>query len=195
MSKKETYYFSHDYNARNDRKIAALVKDFKSSGYGIFWATCEMMHEEGGELEMDDITYAAIAKDLNEEIDFVKMVIEKCIASYKLFIINELRLNSNRVERNLNKRNDISDKRRKAAFAKHVNANAEQLDASAVQNGAKEINKGNKGNKEKRGIRFSADGLKVFFDDESCQDLGLGQQQRFREGNYQPHYIIKGKIE
>lgn len=192
---KDTYYFSHDYNARNDRKIAALVKDYKSSGYGIFWATCEMMHEEGGELEVDDITYAAIAKDLNEEVEYIKEVIEKCISSYKLFIINDLRLNSNRVERNLNKRNDISDKRRKAAFAKHLHANAEQAESNGAQNGAKEINKGNKEKKEKRGVSFSADGSKVFFDDNSFQELGLGQQQRFREGGYQPHYITKGKIE
>jgi hypothetical protein len=35
----------------------------------------------------------------------------------------------------------------------------------------------------------------VFFDDESSQDLGQYQQQRFREGGYQPHWITKGKIE
>lgn len=195
MSKKETYYFSHDYNARNDRKIAALVKDYKSSGYGIFWATCEMMHEEGGELEMDDITYSAIAKDLNEKTEYVKIVIEKCINSYKLFIVNDLKLNSSRVERNLNKRNDISDKRRKAAFAKHLHASAEQMDTNAMQNDAKEIKEINKRNKEKRGVRFSADGLTVFFEDNSFQELGLGQRQRYKEGDYQPHYIIKGKIE
>lgn len=195
MSKKETYYFSHDYNARNDRKIAALVKDYKSSGYGIFWATCEMMHEEGGELEMDDITYSAISKDLNEKVEYVKIVIEKCITSYKLFRINDLKLNSSRVERNLNKRNDISDKRRKAAFAKHLHANADQMEEHAEQNDAKEIKEINKRNKEKRGVRFSADGLRVYFEDDSSQELGQGQQQRYKEGNYQPHYIIKDKIE
>lgn len=191
---KDKLYFSHDYNARNDRKVAALVRDYKSSGYGIFWATCEMMHEEGGDLEVDDLTYSALAKDLNEDFELIKNVIENCINKYKLFKLNELRLISERVGRNLDKRNDISEKRRKAAFAKHMHANADQTDADAVQNGAKkEIKKEIK--KENKGVGFSADGLRVFFDDNSSQELGLGQQQRFREGGYQPHYITKGKIE
>lgn len=111
---KDTYYFSHDYNARNDRKIASLVRDYKSSGYGIFWATCEMMHEEGGELEFDEMTFGCIAKDLNELPEFIKEVLEKCVF-YKLFTQkNEAErstassttkqtvlLRSNRIDRNL----------------------------------------------------------------------------------------------
>lgn len=103
---KETYFFSHDYNARNDRKIAALVKDYKSAGYGIFWATCEMMHEEGGTLEFDDMTLGAIAKDLNEEPGLISIVLEKCISVYKLFVKQEDLLQSSRVHRNLDMKNE-----------------------------------------------------------------------------------------
>lgn len=202
---KDTYYFSHDYNARNDRKIAALVKDYKASGYGVFWATCEMMHEEGGELEVDDITYSAIAKDLNEEVEYVKTVIEKCITSYKLFKMNNLRLNSGRVERNLNKRNDISEKRRKAAIAKHMHANAEQVDANAMQNGAKKGKKGNKINKENNGNSFfspvgdeiqkanSIDKATFMakFSDGSSQLLGPDQIEMFNRGQLSPQSVIK----
>lgn len=111
---KESYYFPHDYNARNDRKIAALVKDYKAAGYGIFWCTCEMMHEEDGSLEMDDLTFSAIAGDMNEDVSLVKEIIGKCIYNYKLFIKNEavleaneaeIKLLSNRVIRNFNGRN------------------------------------------------------------------------------------------
>lgn len=103
---KDTYYFSHDYNARNDKKISALVREFKSSGYGIFWATCEMMHEEGGTLEFDDLTIDAIAKDINEESEFVKTVLDKCIEKYKLFIKDDILLQSSRVHRNLESKNE-----------------------------------------------------------------------------------------
>jgi hypothetical protein len=192
---KDSYYFVHDYNARNDRKIAALVKEYKSSGYGIFWATCEMMHEEGGELEMDEITYSAIAKDLNEDLKKVKDVIEKCISVFKLFKINDLKLNSDRVNRNLDKRTDISNKRRKAAFAKHLHANGEQMDAIAVQNDAKERKEKKERKKEERGVRFSPDNSEVFFEDGSKQYLGHSQSLRIKEGNYEPHFVKKGIIE
>lgn len=109
---KDTYYFSHDYNARNDRKITALVKDYKSSGYGIFWAVCEMMHEEGGYLEFDELTIGAISKDLNEDYDLVHEVLDKCVTKYKLLSKqNEAEnftsmLRSSRIERNLEGKNE-----------------------------------------------------------------------------------------
>ena len=42
---KETYYFSHDCNARNDEKILMLRAEHGWEGYGIFWALIEMMFE------------------------------------------------------------------------------------------------------------------------------------------------------
>lgn len=94
-------YFSHDHNARNDRKVIALVNKYKSSGYGIFWATNEMMHEEGGELEMDAITYDALAKHLNEDINHIRLVINDCVEKFLLYVKIDNKLTSNRVIRNL----------------------------------------------------------------------------------------------
>lgn len=42
---KETYYFSHDYNARNDEKILELRAQFGAEGYGIFWMIIESLAE------------------------------------------------------------------------------------------------------------------------------------------------------
>ena len=190
---KEALYFSHDYNARHDKKIGALVKDFKAAGYGVFWATCEMMHEEGGDLELDDVTYAAIAKDLNEKSEFIKKIIVNCINTYRLFFMIDCKMKSGRVEKNIIKRKSISKVRSDAAFAKHLQANGEQLDTFALQNGAKKERK--KERKENRGVSFSEDGSAVVFDDGSSQALGQGQRLRFKEGGYQPHYIKKGEIE
>ena len=42
---KDAYYFSHDYNARNDEKILELRAQFGAEGYGIFWMLVETMAE------------------------------------------------------------------------------------------------------------------------------------------------------
>lgn len=139
-------YFSHDYNARHDKKIAALVGKYKGTGYGIFWATCEMMHEEGGELELDDLTYSAISKNINEDENLLKNVIEDCIEKFKLFFFLDGKITSNRVKKNLNKRLNISVIRSKAGKA---GANAKQTKANAMQSQAKNALKESK-EKEKK---------------------------------------------
>jgi hypothetical protein len=181
---KDAYYFPHDYNARNDRKIAALVKKHKAAGYGVFWITCEMMHEEDGSIEFDEITFGAIAKDSNEDLGLVKTIITDCIREFKLFKMDDDIVISGRVSRNLEKRQEVSKSR----------AIAGQKGAIAQQNKAKE-RKEIKEKKEIRGIDFSPDLLEVIFPDGSRQELGQAQQRRLKEGNYEPHYIKKGEIE
>jgi hypothetical protein len=120
---KDTYYFSHDYNARNDRKIAALVKDHKSSGYGVYWATCEMMHEESGSIEFDELTINSLAKDMNEEAEFISKILNDCVEKYRLFTKqtkqNEAEnfaslLQSNRIIRNLDSKKEKKEIKAKA---------------------------------------------------------------------------------
>jgi hypothetical protein len=135
---KDALFFSHDLNARNDKKIAALVREFKSSGYGIYWCTVEMMHEEGGVIELDELTFGAIAHDLNEDIELVKNVILRCV-DFKLFVksnVNEL--TAIRVMNNLVHRDNISKSRSKAgqkgAIAKQEQANAKQMPSKCEAN-------------------------------------------------------------
>lgn len=176
---KDTYYFSHDYNARNDKKISALVCEFKAAGYGIFWATCEMMHEEGGKLEFDELTIKAIAKDINEESEFVKTVIEKCIEKFKLFTKQGILLQSNRVARNLESKNEKKYKKAEAGrlggiksgeSRRNVN-NSEAKRSNASSNEPNKIKvKESKGKeikgKEKKGIEIitNADGKEKNYD-------------------------------
>jgi len=42
---KDTYYFSHDYHARNDEKILELRVKYGAEGYGLFWMLVETMAE------------------------------------------------------------------------------------------------------------------------------------------------------
>lgn len=184
---KDSYYFKHDYNARNDRKIAALVKKHKSSGYGVFWITCEMMHEEDGAVEFDDITFGAIAKDSNEDVDFVKTIISDCITEFNLFKREEDILISGRVSRNLEHRKDVSKCR---ANAGKRGANAKQKQAEERR--GEEIR--GKERKEK-GIEFVENNTAVRFNDGTIQKLGECQLLEIRRNNLNPFSVEKGKIE
>src|ERR1700677_178723 len=44
---KDSYWFKHDNNARNDEKILELRSKFGAEGYGIFWMIVETMAEDG----------------------------------------------------------------------------------------------------------------------------------------------------
>lgn len=178
---KDSYYFPHDHNARNDRKIAALIKRHKSAGYGVFWIICEMMHEEDGSIEFDEITFGAIAKDSNEDSEFIKTVINDCITDFKLFSMEQDIVISGRVSRNLEKRQEISKSR---SIAGKRGAIAKQTDAKKE----KEIKERNKG------IFFSESGDEVTFQDGSSQKLGISQKVRFLNKDIKPEEIIKGQI-
>ena len=40
---KKMYYFQHDYNARNDPKLQALIVEMGVAGIGIYWCLVEML--------------------------------------------------------------------------------------------------------------------------------------------------------
>ena len=45
-TKKETCYFSHDANAKDDFKIMLLIEELGLEGYGIFWVLIETLREQ-----------------------------------------------------------------------------------------------------------------------------------------------------
>lgn len=193
---KDSLYFSHDYNARNDRKIAALVKKHKSAGYGIFWITCEMMHEEGGHIEYDDITFGAIAKDANEDVNLVKNVINDCISEFRLLVKENDIVVSGRVSRNLEWKQTLSKIRSNANKSRtNVNKSSTNEEQMFNNSGLKKERKKERKEGDFLGVKFSEDGEIVFFADGSSQELGQRQLQRMKDSNYQPHYIKKGEIE
>ena len=48
---KNSYYFDHDYNARNDAKILELRAEHGWAGYGIYFALIECLCESQGEIK------------------------------------------------------------------------------------------------------------------------------------------------
>ena len=111
---KETFYFSHDYNARNDIKIQALLVEHGAAGYGVYWVIVEILHEESEKkLKIDNLTNVAIARQASTSVEHIKSIVECCL-KYGLLVEVDGYFFSKRVRGNINKRMDISEKRAKA---------------------------------------------------------------------------------
>jgi uncharacterized phage protein (TIGR02220 family) len=79
---KETFYFSHDYSARNDPKLVKLQMKIGHEGKGIYWDLIEMLYEQEGYLLLADIeTYSF---ELRIDVEKLKKVIKE----FDLFKIN-----------------------------------------------------------------------------------------------------------
>lgn len=107
MAKKDTYYFSHDCNARRDEKIIALRIKYKWEGYGLFWGIIEHLREsENYECVRD---YNIIAYDLRVGAELIKSIVE----DFGLFSFTEdgKRFYSERLKKDMAIRADISSKR------------------------------------------------------------------------------------
>jgi len=137
MAKKETYYFSHDYNARSDEKIIELIMVHGMQGYGIYWSIIENLYNNANALQTH---YKRIAFELRVSEDMVKSVVN----DFNLFTIDGEIFFSKSVLQRLEKRTEISEKARKSAekrWGKDANAmpTHTERNASAMQKKGKEI--------------------------------------------------------
>lgn len=121
---KQTFYFTHDYNAQNDPKIIKLRMKHGWKGYGIFWALIELLsQEENSKLPKD---YDSISFQLREETKLIKAIIE----DFNLFVNDDTFFYSKRLIEHKNKRKEISEQRAKAGKKgglSNSKANAKQL--------------------------------------------------------------------
>jgi hypothetical protein len=115
--KKDTYYFSHDYNARNDRKMVKLRLKLKMEGLGIYWALVEMLYEEGGQISFEEIPV------IENELRIKKGLINKIVADYELFENDGKYFWSNSVKRRLDKRLEKSEKAKESIRIRWQNTN------------------------------------------------------------------------
>ena len=106
---KDTFYFSHDYNARSDDKIKLLIRKHGMIGYGVFWAIVEDLYNNANALRLD---CEGIAYDLHVDVK----IVENIIFDFELFVIENNFFGSLSVERRLNERNEKSEKARKSAL-------------------------------------------------------------------------------
>jgi hypothetical protein len=161
---KTTYYFSHDFNTRTDKKIKLLLKRFSWYGYGLFWAIVEDLYNNANALPLD---YDSIAFDLRT--DNIAMI-EAIINDFELFENDGKVFWSNSVQRRLDEREDKSVKARESANKRWENANAMRTQS--------------KGNaiKEKKGKEIKGKEINETNGDE-CKEVNLKNSNLFRQPN------------
>lgn len=107
-SMKDTFYFSHDYNARQDDKIKRLIMKHGLLGYGIYWAIVENLYNNANALRLD-------CELIAYEMRTSENVIDSIINEFDLFVIDGDNFGSLSIERRLNERNEKSKKARDSA--------------------------------------------------------------------------------
>ena len=127
MAKENTFYFSHDVNARNDPKLIKLLMKHGIAGIGIFWCLIEMLYENNGELLTSECDSYAFA--LHTDYDVVNSVIN----NFDLFQKNDKAFWSERVNDNMYNRKFKSEK---AKLSASLRWNKSKNNANALKNNA-----------------------------------------------------------
>lgn len=188
---KDTFYFSHDYNARNDEKIKRLIRKHGMIGYGIFWSIVEDLYNNANALQTD---YDGIAYDLRTDSDIVASVVN----DFDLFVFDGDFFGSNSVQERLDQRNIKSESARKSASYRWNNANAMQTlsDSNAKkERKGKEI-KGKENKKKKSAVFLDLELGRAYFTSDGTvfQDLGVEQKKLLAENKLHYYEIIEGEI-
>jgi hypothetical protein len=163
--KKDSFYFPHDYNSRNDVKCLFLRQQLGMEGYGIFWFLIECLADSGGTLPLKIVPVLA----MQMQVPDVK--VSAVIHNFDLFQIQEDNIFfSNRLNHHLHIRKTLSDKGKEGAIIRWGNrgANGEANTLPIGKGNAKE----RKGKERKRNIYSSAGAQKTkTFKDWSKDDL------------------------
>ena len=117
--KRDSYYFSHDYNARNDFKILFLRQQLGIEGYGIYWFLIESLAESSGKLPLKIIPVLAMQMQTNE------VKVTAVINEFDLFTVIDNQFFSIRLNKHLEKRDTLSfinsEKGKKSAEVRKLN--------------------------------------------------------------------------
>ena len=155
---KDTFYFSHDYNSRNDEKIKFLLRKHGFNGYGLFWAIIEDLYNNANALRTD---YEGIAYDFRVDV----LLIESIIKDFDLFVFEGDTFGSLSVQKRIDERDSKSVKARESAHKRWTNANAmqSQCEGNAIKESkGKEI-------KEKKVIKVKD--IPILFRDSIYNDI------------------------
>jgi hypothetical protein len=125
---KETFYFSHDYNARSDAKIKKLIYQHGMQGYGIYWAIIEDLYNNDNCLELN---FGLLSYELRSDEEIIKSIIN----DFELFQVSHETFYSNSIQDRLEMRNQKSEKARTNASKRWNDANAmqTQCDGNALK--------------------------------------------------------------
>jgi len=101
--KKDTYYFSHDFNAHNDVKILFLRQQLGMEGYGIYWFLIESLADSGGIMPLKIVPVLAMQMHIQE----IKVM--AVITEFELFIVQDEQFFSSRLLNHFIKRNELKE--------------------------------------------------------------------------------------
>jgi hypothetical protein len=113
---KSTFYFDHDYNARNDLKILELRSVFGWEGYGLFWALIETLCEQAGHIKREALT--GLSLGLSTDKALLIKLIDFCI-EVSLLYEDEEGIFSSRTLEHLGYRKMLSDYGKKGGRPKN----------------------------------------------------------------------------
>ena len=103
---KETFYFSHDYNARNDDKILEIRAKYKSTGYAIYFYCLEVMAERGDGYIIPSLL-GGLSLGFGVDKDWLLEFLEFCV-QIKIFEKNDTGFFSSRIIEHLKFRANLS---------------------------------------------------------------------------------------
>ena len=127
--RKQSFYFSHDYNTRSDIKIKKLIVKHGYEGYGIFWALIEDLYQNANAMPLD---YDCIAYDMRTGSDIIRSIIN----DFDLFEVEGSIFGSLSVQRRLDQRNEKSRIARQSAMKRwgdDANALRPVCDSNAIK--------------------------------------------------------------
>jgi len=139
-----SFYFTHDYNAANDSKILFLRQQLGMEGYGIFWFIVEQLAQSGGFLPIK------ITPVLAMQMQVTEAKVRSVINDYELFDIVDENFYSQRLNKHLQIRKQLSESGKKGALNRWKNSlpNGHPIDhPNGNKERKKEINKVNKESK------------------------------------------------
>lgn len=138
MNNKDTYWFRHDSNAKDDPKCVLLIDQLGLEGYGIYWVLVEILREQ------PEYTYPlallpSLARRYNTTAEKMKAV----VCGYGLFEIRDDKIFfSESLLRRMEEYNLLKAKRKAAGekgnearwAARKLIANASQTDSKRIAN-------------------------------------------------------------
>jgi hypothetical protein len=120
-------YFSHDLNARNDRKLVRLAMKHGMTGVGTFWCIVEMLFEEQGRIMLSECE--RIAFELRVQSDIVASVLR----DFELFQMDDTWFWSESVNKRIKAQISVSQGARKAAKVRWERFKNQTVNANALQ--------------------------------------------------------------
>lgn len=124
---KDSYYFPHDSNAKDDPKCVLLIEQLGTEGYGIYWILIETLRDQ------PDYTYPvanipALARRYNTSAEKVRTV----VYNYELFAIKDDKIffSESLIKRMIpwNRKRELARIAGKASAAKRLSINTYSTD-------------------------------------------------------------------